>query len=143
MCDCTTKVNELFVKEKGIRLGTTVNPATVACKISTSGYIKKNIKLTWVDKPDKKGLYWLSPFVEGRYIRPHTVTVIDYDRPGRGLEVQDNFPSESIPVDIYIKDYYPNAKWTFINEPTTPVIPRTHTQIINEYNALRVQNKLK
>lgn len=34
MCDCATKVNELFVREKNIRLGTTVNLVTGATKVA-------------------------------------------------------------------------------------------------------------
>jgi len=34
MCDCTTKVNELLVKEKGCRLGMTTNLTTGKTKVA-------------------------------------------------------------------------------------------------------------
>lgn len=75
----------------------------------------------WVDVPTKAGVYWLSPFIEGAYIRPRIMGVIDYDRPNRGLEVEYDFPHETIPVKIFVKEYYPKAKWMFIENPSIPV----------------------
>lgn len=72
---------------------------------------------SWIDVPDKRGDYWVSPFVEGRYIHPRILSVIDYERPDRGLEVQYDFPHETIPVKTFCEEYYPKAKWLYIPEP--------------------------
>jgi len=71
----------------------------------------------WIDAPNKRGDYWMSPFVEGRYIQPRFITVIDYQREDRGLEVQYDFPHDTIPVATFCKEYYPEAKWLFIPIP--------------------------
>jgi len=76
----------------------------------------------WLEAPTEKGEYWFSPFVEGRYIHPRIISVIDYGRPDRGLEVQDDFPHETIPVRIFVKEYYPKAKWMLIREPDWQVL---------------------
>ena len=74
----------------------------------------------WIDIPTKRGEYWLSPFCEGRYISPRIMSVIDYERPDRGLEVQYDFPHDTIPIKIFVKEYYPKAKWMLIKEPELP-----------------------
>jgi len=71
----------------------------------------------WVDMPIKRGNYWVSPFCEGKYIKPRIISVIDYQRPDRGLEVQYEFPRDTIPVKTFCEEYYPKAKWMFIPEP--------------------------
>ncbi len=77
-------------------------------------------ELKWQDIPDKGGEWWLSAFVDNsKYISPRIMRVIDYERKDRGLEV-DSFGHDSIPADIFVKEYYPKAKWLFIPEPTTP-----------------------
>jgi len=74
----------------------------------------------WIDVPDKAGDYWLSPFVDGRYIQPRIMGVIDYQRKDRRLEVQYDFPHDTIPVKKFVKEYYPKAKWMFIEIPELP-----------------------
>ncbi len=74
----------------------------------------------WVDIPTKRGEYWMSPFIDGKYIAPRILSIIDYERPDRGLEVQYDFPHDTIPVKTFAEEYYPNAKWMLIK---TPVIP--------------------
>lgn len=71
----------------------------------------------WLDIPDKAGEYWLSAFCEGKYIRPRIISVIDYQRPDRGIEVQYDFPHDTVPVKLFCEEYYPKAKWLFIAEP--------------------------
>jgi len=78
------------------------------------------MKRKWMDMPTESGQYWVSPFVEGRYISPRILTVIDYQRPDRGLEVQYDFPRDTVPVKTFVEEYYPNAKWMFIKEPSPP-----------------------
>ena len=79
--------------------------------------IRADERGVWVDEPDQRGDYWISPFIEGKYIGPRIISVIDYQRPDRGLEVQYYSPSDSIPVKTFCKEYYPKAKWMFIPEP--------------------------
>ena len=55
----------------------------------------------WVDIPTKRGEYWMSPFIDGKYIAPRILSVIDYERPDRGLEVQYDFPHDTIPVKTF------------------------------------------
>jgi len=74
----------------------------------------------WVDKPDRRGEYWVSPFIDGTYIFPRILSVIDYERPDRGLEVQYEFSHPSIPVETFVRGYFPNAKWMRIKEPAPP-----------------------
>ncbi|KKM86352.1 hypothetical protein LCGC14_1279760 [marine sediment metagenome] len=71
--------------------------------------------MEWVDKPTKPGNYWVSPFIEGRYISPRIMSVIDYARPDRGLEVR--YDRDTLPVELFCKNYYPEAKWMFIETP--------------------------
>jgi len=81
--------------------------------------------MEWIDKPNQRGEYWVSPFIEGRYISPRIITVIDYERLGRRLEVQYEFPKATIPVDVFVSEYYPKAKWMLIEMPDIPLTP-TH-----------------
>jgi len=74
----------------------------------------------WVDEPTQRGEYWVSPFVEGRYISPRILSVIDYQRPDRGIEIQYDFPHDTVPVKVFITEYYPKAKWLYIKEPELP-----------------------
>jgi hypothetical protein len=82
---------------------------------------KVNELVEWVDIPTESGEYWVSPFVEGRYVSPRILTVIDYQRPDRGLEVQYDFPHDTIPVKTFTEEYYPNAKWMLIKKPALPL----------------------
>ena len=75
----------------------------------------------WVDIPTKRGEYWMSPFIDGKHMSPHILSVIDYERPDRGLEVCYDFPRDTIPVKTFTEEYYPNAKWTLIKEPIIPL----------------------
>jgi len=75
----------------------------------------------WVDMPTERGEYWMSPFIEGRHISPQILTVLDYGRPDRGLEVVYDFPRDTIPVSLFVTEYYPKAKWMLIKEPTIPL----------------------
>ncbi len=69
----------------------------------------------WIDEPTKSGKYWVSPFVDGRYISPYMMDAIDYDRPGRGIEVCHG--RDTIPAKVFCEEYYPKAKWMFIEMP--------------------------
>ncbi len=71
--------------------------------------------MEWVNKPTKRGNYWVSPFVDGRHISPNIMKVIDYERPNRGLEVW--YDRDTLPVKLFCKEYYPKAKWMFIEMP--------------------------
>lgn len=73
-------------------------------------------KENWIDAPDKAGTYWLSPFCNSCYISPHIREVIDYGRPERGLEVRDSI-SNTIPVKLFVEEYYPKGKWFYVAEP--------------------------
>jgi len=70
----------------------------------------------WTDAPVQAGEYWVSPFCDGNYIQPRILSVIDFQRPDRGLEVQYESP-HCIPVKTFIEEYYPKAKWMFIQRP--------------------------
>jgi hypothetical protein len=70
----------------------------------------------WIDAPDKAGAWWMAAFCEGRYVRPYIQDVIDYARPDRGLEVLQRSP-DSIPVPLFVTEYYPKSKWLFIPVP--------------------------
>ena len=63
----------------------------------------------WLDAPNRRGDYWISPFIEGKHIQPRIISVIDYERPGRGLEVHYDLPRESIPVEVFCSEYYPSG----------------------------------
>jgi hypothetical protein len=70
----------------------------------------------WVDIPDKRGEWWMSSYhSECGFVSPLIIRVIDYQRPDRGLEV--DYDRESIPVKVFVEEYYPKAKWMFISEP--------------------------
>jgi hypothetical protein len=69
----------------------------------------------WIDIPDKAGSYWMSAFCDGHYISPRIQEVIDYARPGRGLEVR--YSPITIPVKKFVEEYRPKAKWLFISQP--------------------------
>lgn len=71
----------------------------------------------WTDTPDKRGDYWISPFIDGHYIEPHIITVIDYARPDRGIEVKYTYLGDTVPVDVFVREYYPKTKWLFIEVP--------------------------
>jgi len=91
----------------------------------------------WIDFPTKGGMYWLCPFVDGKYISPHIQRIIDYSRPDRGLEAE-NYGSDSVPVKLYCEEYYPKAKWLFIPRPKfnphpSPEPPEKVREIIAEY----------
>lgn len=77
----------------------------------------------WEDAPTKRGDYWMSAFIEGNYISPRILSVIDYERTDRGLEVQYDFLHDTIPVKTFTKEYYPNAKWMLIQEPAIISLP--------------------
>lgn len=74
----------------------------------------------WADIPTERGEYWVSPFVEGRYISPRILLVFNYERPDRGLEVHYDFPRNTVPVKTFVREYYPKAKWLLIKEPEPP-----------------------
>ncbi len=81
-----------------------------------SNFIKETYGQIWIDTPDKAGMYWMSAFCDGRYIDPSIKRVIDYCRPGKGLEVDyDRF--DTIPIKTFVEEYYPKAKWLFIPQP--------------------------
>ena len=75
-----------------------------------------NNRGNWINKPDKDGIYWVSPLHDGFHSYPIIKTVIDFDRPERGLEVQESTCSY-IPVDVYCRNYLPDAKWLYIEIP--------------------------
>lgn len=75
----------------------------------------------WRDKPTRRGAYWVSPFMNGKYAYPHVMHVIDYERPDRGLEVEyGSVGSLTIPVNRFVAMYYPKAKWMYIPVPRPP-----------------------
>ena len=73
----------------------------------------------WIDIPDRAGVYWLSPFCDGHYINSRIQEVIDYSRPERGLEAR--YSDDTVPIKLFIKEYYPKAKWMFVPEPKQAV----------------------
>ncbi|KKN44530.1 hypothetical protein LCGC14_0692100 [marine sediment metagenome] len=79
---------------------------------------RADMQREWIDEPTERGEYWVSSFIEGHYISPHIMKVIDYDRPQRGLEVC--YDRDTIPVKLFGKEYRPKAKWMFIPEPELP-----------------------
>lgn len=75
----------------------------------------------WRNKPTRRGAYWVSPLIDGKYASPHIIHVIDYDRPGRGLEVvYGSVGSPTIPVTKFVTMYYPRARWMYIPMPDLP-----------------------
>ena len=106
-----------FLLEHDYRKYTALETANI---ILDAGYRLIKPESLWVDEPTKRGEYWMSAFIEGRYIAPCIISVIDYQRPDRGLEVQHDFPHETVPVKTFVAEYYPQAKWMFINEPKHP-----------------------
>ena len=74
----------------------------------------------WLDGPVERGEYWVSAFCDGRYISPRIISVIDYARPARGLEVQESLGRDTIPVKEYCAEWYPKAKWMLIEVPSLP-----------------------
>jgi hypothetical protein len=76
--------------------------------------------LVWIDEPTERGEYWVSAFCDGRYISPSIISVIDYERPERGLEVQESIGRDTVPVKEYCSEWYPQAKWMKIHEPPAP-----------------------
>lgn len=72
----------------------------------------------WIDEPDKAGEYWMSACnKENRCISPRIMRVIDYQRPGRGLEVDYDSTHNTVPIKTFVAEYYPAAKWLFIEIP--------------------------
>lgn len=78
--------------------------------------LEQRLAENWLDAPTQAGMYWMSPFCDGDYRYPHMKEVLDFDRPGRGLEVVDS-PSDCVPIDLYLREYYPKSKWLFIACP--------------------------
>jgi hypothetical protein len=76
----------------------------------------------WIDVPNKGGMYWKSPFVEGKYLTPSIQRIIDYSRPDRGLEAEI-YGGDSVPIKLYCEEYYPKAKWLFIPRPEFNPVP--------------------
>lgn len=74
----------------------------------------------WKDKPTTGGDYWVSCFCDDRYISPRIMHVIDYDREGRRLEVVHGSLVDTEPIDLFLKEYYPQSKWLYISEPPLP-----------------------
>jgi hypothetical protein len=70
----------------------------------------------WLNKPDKDGKYWVSPLNDGWYSYPMIKNIIDFDRPGRGLEVEESVGCY-LPIDVYCHNYLPGAKWLYIETP--------------------------
>lgn len=100
----------------------------------------------WVDVPDKRGEWWLSAFIADKnyYINPRIITVIDYQRPDRGLEIQYDRIGETIPVKQFVEEFYPNAKWMFIPEPKVYQIQvRTLMDIKKEVAKIIYLNKYR
>jgi len=83
----------------------------------------------WIDIPDKRGEYWLSAFCDGRYIESRIITVIDYQRPNRGLEVQEAYRlTDTIPVNVFCDEYYPKAKWLYIPIPNWQALKESNSK---------------
>lgn len=76
--------------------------------------------LEWLDAPDKAGMWWMSPFCDGKYVSLRLIRVIDYSFAGKGLEVDND--RDSIPVKFYCTIYHPNAKWLYIPEPDITIL---------------------
>lgn len=77
------------------------------------------MKEQWIDKPTRGGDYWQSSFCNGKYIRPKIINVIDFDRPERGLEIGGSH-CDNTPVEEYVKEYYPKARYLYIPVPKLP-----------------------
>lgn len=80
---------------------------------------RERIQGKWLDKPDKGGWWWKAVFMDEMCCGVQPMRVIDYDRPGRGLEVDEGH-GDTIPVDKYKINYYPNSMWLYIPEPEYP-----------------------
>jgi hypothetical protein len=77
------------------------------------------VQYEWTDRPTRWGSWWVSAFCDGDYREPHIYQVIDYERPGRGLEVEYGHMNY-VAVDEFVTEYYPKAKWCYIPRPILP-----------------------
>lgn len=74
------------------------------------------VTVKWVDRPVKRGLYWRSPFCGGRYIPPSIVRLVDYGHNRKDIDDGGSY----IKLGVYLREYYPKAKYSFIPEPICP-----------------------
>ena len=96
-----------------------VSPLLAAAELKGGQEERERIKYKWLDKPDKGGWWWKAVFMDDKCCGVTPMRVIDYDRQGRALEVDDG-QGDTIPVDKYKENYYPNSKWLYIPEPKYP-----------------------
>ena len=94
---------------------------------SENASLKEQLAVNWLDAPTQAGMYWMSPFCDGGYRYPHMKEVIDFDRPGRGLEVVESL-SDCVPIDLYLREYYPKSKWLYLKAPGCPVPAKEEAQ---------------
>ena len=99
------------------KYGYSLEPEHVLSILATLGAVWE---ADWEDRPTKRGMYWVTHLVDGGYREPHAVSVIDYEQPDKGIHVEDGW-MHYVPVEEYVTDYYPSAKFMFIE---TPIIPK-------------------
>jgi len=73
------------------------------------------MKAEWIDRPDKVGKWWMSPFINNEYLTPSLKEVVDYGKSKGELVVNSGIFSTS--VERFCTEYYPKSKWLFIPEP--------------------------
>jgi len=114
------KICEIFCEKSGCSVFTcqTFDQAKICVQTQHDADLQV-LTQNWQSKPTKGGMYWKSAFCDGHYISPRVERIIDYDRPERGLEVEQNH-GDSIPLDVYLTEHYPKSLWQFIPEPTLP-----------------------